>query len=89
METLDPDNQLHVTDFPSFLILCRFPAVWYFKVLPVCLALTALDSAEELLDESFGFCFNCVHRDERHRAEQHVDDVVCLFFPPDLPWPFP
>ena len=48
--------------FQSFLVLCGSAALWSFKVLPVRLALAALDSAEELLDESSGFCFNCGHR---------------------------
>lgn len=52
---------LNVAMFPflSLHVLCGFTALWSFKVLPVFLALTALNSTEELLDESFGFCFNC------------------------------
>lgn len=51
--------------FTSFIVLCGFTAVRSFKVLPVRLALTALDFAEELLDESLGFCFDCGYGDER------------------------
>lgn len=69
---LSPKNDLWLTQssakwdmskvrfpFPSFPVLWGFPAVWHFKVLPVCLALAALHPAEEPLDESFGFCSDC------------------------------
>ena len=51
--------------FPSFLVLRGVTAGRSLKVLPVGLALTALDFAEELLDERFGFGFNCEHRETR------------------------
>lgn len=72
-----------VFPFPSFLVLCDFTAVRSFKVLPVCLALAVLDCAEELLDERFGFCFNCGNTertigDESLRGGKHKFQMIGL-----------
>lgn len=76
---------MSVFPFPSVLVLCGFTAVRSFKVLPVCLALAALDCAEELLDERFGFCFNCGHREHHwRRVTSHkfqMIDLLTLAFP--------
>lgn len=53
------EEGLHISSPHSFTFGCGFTAVRSLKVLPVCLALTALDAAEELLDESLGLCFHC------------------------------
>lgn len=58
--------------FPSLLVLGGFPC---FEVLPVGLALTALDFAEELFDESLGFCLNW-----RHKGYQRLHRMQNMYF---------